>query len=89
MLQTLLYTYVMKTLQLHNLSPVKTFYKCEKNNDTFKVEIEVSFKTEVVEQLRLNNIAITKSFNQKFEALQTVILQTVKDLVLKMIPIIP
>ena len=78
----------MKTLQLHNLSPVKTFYKCEKN-DTFKVEIEVSFKTEVVEQLRLNNIAITKSFNQKFEALQTVILQTVKDLVLKMIPIIP
>ena len=62
------------------------FYKLKKNNNTFKAEIEVSFKTEVTEQLRLNNIAITDRFNQTFEAFQTIMLQTVKYLKLKIKP---
>ena len=62
------------------------FYKFKKNKNTFKAEIEVSFKTEVTEQLRLNNIAITDTFNQTFEAFQTIMLQTVKYLKLKIKP---
>ena len=62
------------------------FYKLKKNNNTFKAEIEVSFKTEVTEQLRLNNIAITDTFNQTFEAFQTIMLRTVKYLKLKIKP---
>ena len=62
------------------------FYKFKKNKNTFKAEIEVSFKTEVTEQLRLNNIAITDTFNQTFEAFQTIMLRTVKYLKLKIKP---
>ena len=54
--------------------------------DTFKAEIELLFIAEVVSQRRLNNIAITDIFNQKFETFQTVMLQTVYNLVLTMIP---
>ena len=54
--------------------------------DTFKAEIELLFIAEVVSQRRLNNIAITDKFNQKFETFQTVMLQTVYNLVLTMIP---
>ena len=54
--------------------------------DTFKAEIELLFIAEVVSQHRLNNIAITDKFNQKFETFQTVMLQTVYNLVLTMIP---
>ena len=44
------------------------------NNDIFKEEIEDSFKAEVAEQLRIKNMVVTETFNQKFEAFQTVML---------------
>ena len=61
----------------------------DKNNQSFKKELESSFKNEVAEQLRLNNLAITENFNQRFSSFQTVMLQTIKDVVLQMIPNIP
>ena len=40
----------------------------ETNNTSFKKEIEITFKNKVAEQLRLNNLAITKNFNQRFSS---------------------
>ena len=59
------------------------------NNKSFKKELESSFKNEVAEQLRLNNLAITENFNQRFSSFQTVMLQIIKDVVLQMITNIP
>ena len=61
----------------------------ETNNQSFKKEIDSSFKNEVAEQLRLNNLVITETFNQRFASFQIVMLQTIKDVVLQMIPNIP
>ena len=46
----------------------------EINNNSFKKELEYTFKDEVTEQLRLNNLAITEKFNQRFVFFQTVML---------------
>ena len=61
----------------------------ETNNTSFKKELESTFKYEDAEQLRLKNLAIAKNFNQRFASFQKVILQTMKDVVLHMIPNIP
>ena len=44
----------------------------DNNNNSLKKEIESSFKNEVAEQLRLNNLVITENFNQRFSSFQTV-----------------
>ena len=46
----------------------------EINNSSFKKELEYTFKDEVTEQLRLNNLAITEKINQRFVFFQTVML---------------
>ena len=61
----------------------------ETNNNSLKKQFESSFKEKVAEQLRLNNLAITENFNQRFSSFQQVMLQTIKDVVLQMIPNIP
>ena len=38
------------------------------NNDSFKSEIEVLFKSKVSKQLQINNLAIKETFNKKFSA---------------------
>ena len=54
------------------------FLQILKKNDSFKVEIKVSFKSEIAEKNRINNLVITKTFNQKFAAFQKIMLQTVQ-----------
>ena len=58
----------------------------EKNNTSFKEEIEASFKHEVAEQLQANNDSMMEKINQQFASFQTVMLQTMKELVINMIP---
>ena len=38
------------------------------NNDSFKSEIEVLFKSKVSKQLQINNLAIKETFDKKFSA---------------------
>ena len=38
------------------------------NNDSFKSEIEVLFKSKVSKQLQINNLAIKETFNKKVSA---------------------
>ena len=38
------------------------------NNDSFKSEIEVLFKSKVSKQLQINNLAIKETFNKKLSA---------------------
>ena len=61
----------------------------ETNNTAFKKEIESTFKDEIAEQLPQNNLAITNHFNQRCASFKLVMLQTIKDVVLQMIPTIP
>ena len=61
----------------------------EINNTSFKKEIVSSFKDEVAEKLSLNNLAITKIFNQHFVSFQKIMLKKIKDVVLQIIPNIP
>ena len=61
----------------------------ETNDTSFKKEIESTFKDEVAEQLLLNNLAIIENFNQRFASFQKVMFQTIKYVVLQMIPNIP
>ena len=42
------------------------------NNNSFKKELESTFKDEVAEQFRINNLVITENFNQRFVSFQTV-----------------
>ena len=58
----------------------------EKNNNTFKEETEASFKHEVAEQLQANNDSMMEKINQQFVSFQTVMLQTMKEIVINMIP---
>ena len=50
----------------------------EKNNNTFKDEIEASFKQEVATQLQTHNESMMEKINQQFASFQTVILHTMK-----------
>ena len=61
----------------------------DNNNKSFIKELESSFKNEVAEKLNLNNLAITGNFNQRYSSFQTGMLQTIKDVVVQMIPKIP
>ena len=86
MLHKLLHPYPTRTLHLRSLSSTMISLKYyKKYNDAFKVEIEEWFKAEVTEKLWINNIAITETFNQKFETFQTLMLQTMKYLVVTML----
>ena len=58
----------------------------ETNNTSFKKELETTRKNEVAEQLRINNLAITDNFNQRFSSFQIVMFQTIKAVVLQTIP---
>jgi len=53
----------------------------EKKNIKLRSEIETSYNQKIKEQLRLNNTALMSTIDQNFSAFQTVMLQTVKDLV--------
>ena len=53
----------------------------KETNNRLRSEIETSHNKEITEQLHLNNTALMSTINQRFSAFQTVILQTVKDLV--------
>ena len=60
----------------------------DKNNTIFKedIEIEASFKKEVAAQLQVHNDTMMETINQYFTSFQSVILQTIKKLVIQMIP---
>ena len=53
----------------------------EEKNNKLRSEIENSYNKEIKDQLLLNNTALMITIDQRFSAFQTVILQTVKDLV--------
>ena len=53
----------------------------EKKNNKLRSEIETSYNQELREQLRLNNTTLMSTIYQRFSAFQTVMIQTVKDLV--------
>ena len=78
-----------KSTNVSNFSHDDFLKMLDANNNSFKKELESSFKNKVAEQLRLNNLAITENFNQRFSSFQTVMLQTIKDVVLQIIPNIP
>ena len=61
----------------------------DKNNTTFKEDIETSFKQEIVEQLQMYNDKMMEIMNQPFTSFQRVILQTLKNLVIQMAPQLP
>ena len=52
----------------------------------FKKAFDASFKQEVADQLKTNNDSMIEKINQQFALFQTVMLQTMKDLVINMIP---
>ena len=74
---------------VYNFSHNDFLKMIEINNTSFKKEIVSSFKDEVAEKLSLNNLAITKIFNQHFVSFQKIMLQKIKDVVLQIIPNIP
>ena len=53
----------------------------EEKNNKLHNEIETSYNNEIKEQLRLNNTALMNTIDPRFSAFQTVMLQTIKDLV--------
>ena len=57
----------------------------KKNNTPFKAEIEASFRQEVAEQIQTNSGYMMEKINQQFASFQTVMLQTMKELVINMI----
>ena len=57
----------------------------DKNNTTFKEDIEASFKKEVAAQLQVHNDTMMETTNQSFSSFQSVILQTIKYIVIKMV----
>ena len=57
-----------------------------KNDTTFKEDIEASFKKEVATQLQLQNDTMVATIDQSFLSFQSVVLQTIKDLVMNMVP---
>ena len=61
----------------------------DKNNTTFKEDIETSFKQEIVEQLQMYNDKMMEIMNQPFTSFQRVMLQTLKNLVIQMAPQLP
>ena len=75
-----------KSTNVFNFSHDDFLKMLDINNNSFKKELESSFKNEVAEKLFLNNLAISKNFNQRFSSFQTVMLQTIKNIVLQMIP---
>ena len=60
----------------------------EENNTIFKEDIEASFKKEIAIQLQLqlHNDTTIEIMNQRFTSFQTITLQTMKDLVINMVP---
>ena len=50
-----------------------------------KEKIEASFKQKVAEQLKTNNNSMMEKTNQQFALFQTVMLQTMKDLIINMV----
>ena len=56
----------------------------DKNNTTFKEDIEASFKKKIAEQLQIYRTTIIG--NQRFISFQSVMLQTMKVLVIQMAP---
>ena len=57
----------------------------EKKYNKLRSEIETSNNQEIKEQLRLNNTALMSTIDQSFSVFQTVMLQTIKDLVQSLI----
>ena len=53
----------------------------EEKYNKLRSEIDTSYTQEIKEQLRLNNTALMSTIDQSFSVFQTVMLQTVKDLV--------
>ena len=58
----------------------------DKNNTTFKEDIEDTFKKEVVSQLQLHNDSMMATIDQRFSYFQSMMPQTLKDLIINMIP---
>ena len=58
----------------------------EKNNTTFKENIVDSFKKAVATQLQLHNDTMMETMHQRFTSFQTVMLQTMKALIINMGP---
>ena len=57
----------------------------DKNNTTCKEDIEASFKKEVAAQLQVHNDTMMETTNQSFSSFQSVMLQTIKYIVIKMV----
>ena len=57
----------------------------DKNNTTFKEDIEASFKKEVAAQLQMHNDTMMETTNQSFTSFQSVMLQTIKYIVIQMV----
>ena len=53
----------------------------EEKNNKLRNKIETLYNQEIKEQLYLNNTALISTIDQRFSAFQTVMFQTVKDLV--------
>ena len=58
----------------------------DKNNTTFKEDIEASFKKKVVSQLQLHDDTMMATIDQRFSSFQSVMIQTMKDIVINMVP---
>ena len=53
----------------------------EEKNNKLRNKIETLYNQEIKEQLYLNNTALISTIDQRFSAFQTVMFQTIKDLV--------
>ena len=58
----------------------------DKNNTTFKEDIEASFKKKIVKKLQLNIDEMMETINQRFISFQSVMLNTMKYLIIQIVP---